>query len=133
MEAGWLSEEKYAITTTGGMQTNSTRLVQLVNAQDQRCVALVQEPSLQILNDTASVYQIALEAVNANTKIKEMIGVRLSGEMLDYSSVYNGRSEWRLLPSFDHPEGPLGCIVSGTGLTHKNSALNRQMMHRAAD
>jgi hypothetical protein len=115
------------------MQANSTRLVQLVNAQHQRCVALVQEPSLQILLDTDSVYQIALEAINANTKIKEQIDARLSGKMLDYSSIYNGKSDWKLLPSFDHPKGPLGCIISGTGLTHKSSAFNRQMMHRNGD
>jgi hypothetical protein len=115
------------------METNSTRIVQLVNSQHQRRVALVQEPLLQVLLDTASVYQLALDAINANKKIKEVIDERLSGEMLDYTSIYNGKNDWTLLPSFDHPGGPLGCIISGTGLTHKNSALNRQMMHRSAD
>ncbi len=38
-----------------------------------------------------------------------------------------------LLPSFDHPQNQAACIVSGTGLTHKNSALNRQMMHQATN
>ncbi|CAN5265454.1 GguC family protein [soil metagenome] len=45
--------------------------------------------------------------------------------------VYNSEEYWKLLPSFDHPGNPLNCIVSGTGLTHKTSALNRQMMHQA--
>jgi hypothetical protein len=35
------------------------------------------------------------------------------------------------LPSFDCPNSPFNCLVAGTGLTHKNSALNRQMMHVA--
>ena len=34
---------------------------------------------------------------------------------------------------FDNPDSPLACMVSGTGLTHKNSALNRQMMHKSGD
>ena len=29
------------------------------------------------------------------------------------------------------PDGPMSCMASGTGLTHKNSALNRQMMHQS--
>lgn len=115
------------------MSANSTRLVQLINAQHKRCVALVQEPSLHLLRDTTSVYQLALDAIAAGKKIKDIIDTRLSGELIGYSPVYNGTHEWRLLPAFDHPDGPFGCIVSGTGLTHKNSALNRQMMHGNAD
>jgi hypothetical protein len=115
------------------MSLHATRLVQLINKQHKRCVALVQEPSLQLLRDTTSVYQLALDAIDAGATIKDIIDTRLSGELLDYTSVYNGNNDWQLLPSFDHPEGPFGCIVSGTGLTHKNSALNRQMMHGAAD
>ena len=36
-----------------------------------------------------------------------------------------------LLPSFDQPDNPFACLVSGTELDYKNSALNRQMMHQA--
>jgi hypothetical protein len=53
--------------------------------------------------------------------------------MLDYDLIYKGESDWKLLPSFDHPESVFGCLVAGTGLTHKNSALNRQMMHQSDD
>jgi len=112
---------------------DSTRLVQLINPRGHRCVAVVREPSLHILRDVQSVYQLALEAIDTKKKIKDLAYARLSGETLEYTSIYEGASSWRLLPSFDHPEGPFGCVVSGTGLTHKNSALNRQMMHRNAD
>ncbi len=55
----------------------------------------------------------------------------LSNEKIEYDAVYNGISEWKLLPSFDNPDAISYCIVSGTGLTHNSSALNRQMMHQS--
>jgi hypothetical protein len=53
--------------------------------------------------------------------------------MLDYDSVYEGHSPWRLLLPIDHPDDPARCLVSGTGLTHLGSAKNRQSMHTAGD
>ena len=108
----------------------SIRLVQLIHPRHHRRVALVQEPVLKLLKDISSVYDLALEAILEKKKIKEVIGLRLSTEQLDYTEVYEGVGEWRLLPSFDHPGNSFACNVSGTGLTHKNSALNRQMMHQ---
>jgi len=35
------------------------------------------------------------------------------------------------LSSFDHPNEPASCLVTGTGLTHRKSAENRQAMHTA--
>ncbi|MEP6594542.1 MAG: AraD1 family protein [Ginsengibacter sp.] len=113
------------------MNTTSVRLVQLTNPQHKRCVALVREPFLVLLNKASSIYHLALETIHSKKKIADVIFSKTSGEQLDYSSIYNGDSEWKLLPSFDHPGGPFGCMVSGTGLTHKNSALNRQMMHQS--
>src|SRR4051812_26324708 len=114
------------------MAIDSTRLVQLVHPQYKRRIALVQEPSLLLLSDFSSIYQLAFEAINAGKKIKDVINLYLTKDVLDYSPVYNGESDWKLLPSFDHPENVMNCIVAGTGLTHKNSALNRQMMHQSA-
>ncbi|MEJ7739344.1 MAG: AraD1 family protein [Chitinophagaceae bacterium] len=114
------------------METNSTRLVQISHPQFQRAVALVQEPVLLLLKDVSSIYHLALESIHTNKKLTDTIRLHLTQESIDYSSVYNGQSEWKLLPSFDHPEGPMNCVVSGTGLTHKNSALNRQMMHQSS-
>jgi hypothetical protein len=53
--------------------------------------------------------------------------------MLDYNSIYEGKSAWRLLPPIDHPAEPARCLVSGTGLTHLGSAKNRQAMHSASE
>jgi hypothetical protein len=107
------------------------RLVQLRHPQKGRGVALVQEPSLVLLNQVTSVYELALEAIDTGVGCKALIESFLSGEKLDYTSVYEGKSEWSLLPAFDCPGNPHALLVSGTGLTHKNSALNRQMMHAA--
>ena len=115
------------------MNNESIRLVQLTHPQHKRRVALVKEPSLILLHDALSVYHLALEAIHSKKKISDIIASKISDKILDYSSIYNGEDEWKLLPSFDHPESPFGCIVSGTGLTHKNSALNRQMMHQSDD
>lgn len=113
------------------MLKDTIRLVQIAHPDYGRRVALVQEPALVLLRDTQSVYDLALAAIRAKQEISALIHDRLSEETLDYSVVYQGQNSWQLLPSFDQPENSFGCMVSGTGLTHKNSALNRQMMHQA--
>jgi hypothetical protein len=109
------------------------RLVQLDHAVRGRQVALVEEPSLHLLSSVRSVYDLALEAIHSATSIDVLINKYLSAEAIDYSSVYDGNSEWTILPCFDCPQNPFACLVSGTGLTHKNSALNRQMMHTTGE
>jgi hypothetical protein len=111
------------------MNENSIRLVQLIHPKHNRRIALVKEPSLILLKEIYSVYDLAVKAIHSKTKIESFINTNLSGEKLDYDAIYNEQSEWKLLPSFDHPTNPSACLISGTGLTHKNSALNRQMMH----
>ncbi|WP_192349929.1 AraD1 family protein [Algoriphagus sp. Y33] len=108
---------------------NNIRLVQLIHPSYGRSIAMVKEPELVFLKGHGSIYELALSALENSQKLKELILASLTAETLDYSAVYDGTSEWKLLPSFDHPESPFLCMVSGTGLTHHNSALNRQMMH----
>jgi hypothetical protein len=115
------------------MAKENIRLVQLIHPQYGRRVALVKEPSLVVLDHTHSIYDLALQAIEEKQKLEDLISSRLSVELLDYNSVYEGDDEWKLLPSFDHPQHASSCLVSGTGLTHKNSALNRQMMHQATE
>lgn len=114
------------------MTEEKLRLVQLTHPEYGRRVAVVQEPSLVMLEKGGSIYELAMMAIHSQQKISEFVKSHLGSEKLDYSSIYNRSSLWKLLPSFDHPDGPFGCTVSGTGLTHKNSALNRQMMHQSA-
>jgi hypothetical protein len=113
------------------MAKEAIRLVQITHHEQGRRVALVREPDLLLLQNTRSVYELAMEAIHARQKLQDLVQTRLSAESVPYDEVYHGTSAWRLLPSFDHPDHPMSCIVAGTGLTHKNSALNRQMMHQA--
>ena len=107
------------------------RLVQITHLDYGRKVALVQEPSLVLLDGISSVYELAVEAIHSGNDIKAMVEKYLSASKLEYDNVYDGAGEWSLLPSFDCPKNVFSCLVSGTGLTHKNSALNRQIMHQA--
>jgi len=107
-------------------------LVQLIHPTGQRRVALVEEPGLRLLDGPASIYQLASQALQNRVSLTDLATTLASQRRLDYEAVYTGNDEWRLLPSFDNPDNPSACIVSGTGLTHKNSALGRQMMHQSA-
>ena len=114
------------------MNTNTVRLVQLQHPSGRR-IALVDEPYISVIGNFSSVYDLALTAIDTKTSIINIIVEAVKGTRLDYDQVYNGNSDWKLLPAFDHPTNLMSCLVSGTGLTHKNSAFNRQMMHQAAD
>lgn len=108
-----------------------TRLVQIAHQSEGRKIALVSEPFLVLVNEYKSIYQLALNALDSGLSIHELLEKNLSSEKLDYDKIYNGLSEWKLLPSFDNPDRISDCIVSGTGLTHHSSAMNRQMMHQS--
>ncbi len=114
------------------MENNTTRLVQLKNAS-ARCVALVKEPSLYIIDNFDSVYAMALAAIDGGKNIKQLIDENLSDKTLNYDEIYEGKSDWKLLPAFDHPTNVSELVISGTGLTHKSSAANRQAMHQTGD
>jgi hypothetical protein len=107
------------------------RLVQLTGL-DGRRVALVEEPRLRLLEGCRSVYDLASECLKEGASLTEGIERRRSQNFLDYDAVHAGRSSWRLCPSADVPSEPARCLVSGTGLTHKASAKNRDAMHAAA-
>lgn len=106
------------------------RLVQLQHPQSGRRVAVVEGSELRLqLDGIDSIYQLAEMALAAGRPFARFISDCPTGESLNYDAVYTGRSDWRLLPAFDHPGEPARCLVTGTGLTHKKSAANRQAMH----
>lgn len=106
----------------------SIRLVQL-EAGGVRCTALVDGTRLQVLRGYASVYELAQAALGRGVRLAALAEESVSGRTEDYDAVYEGRSEWRLLPAGDHPAEPARCLVSGTGLTHLASASRRDAMH----
>lgn len=107
------------------------RIVQIVNRSITRRIALVNEPNLTFIGDFDSVYALAIWALKNGSTLKNAIRDNLTVENLPYDAVYQGTSGWKLLPAVDHPIDPRFCMVSGTGLTHKASAENRQKMHDA--
>ncbi len=106
----------------------STRLVQLRKGS-VRGVALVEEPHLSVLAGVSSIYALANEASRCGKKLSALAREKATGEVLHYDSVYEGRSDWRVLSAIDHPEEPARCLITGTGLTHLGSARDRQAMH----
>jgi hypothetical protein len=113
------------------MTLSTTRLIQIAKGND-RAVALVEEPGLRLLHQTASIYSLAQEAIANRVKLTVLVREKLSNFVLDYDPIYTGQSEWRILPAIDHPQEPSRCLVSGTGLTHLGSARDRQDMHAIA-
>jgi hypothetical protein len=108
------------------------RLVQLIHADGQRRVGAVRGERVLPLEGVTSVYQLAQVAIAENNSLEKVIAGSLNErDALDYEAVLAGMAEWRLLPSFDHPTEPARCLVTGTGLTHRKSAENRQAMHMA--
>jgi hypothetical protein len=107
------------------------RLVQLDHPTEGRRVAAVEEPDLRLLAGYPTVYHLARAAIDSGRGLADLARASLSSEALAYDPVYEGRTPWRLLPPFDHPDEPGRCLVTGTGLTHKASAENRQAMHAA--
>jgi hypothetical protein len=107
-------------------------LVQIINDPLRR-VALVDEPHLRLLADADSVYALANAALASGLTLSAIVSSRVTSETIDYDTVYEGRSAWRLLPSIDHPLELSRCLVSGTGLTHLGSAADRNAMHGKTD
>jgi hypothetical protein len=106
------------------------RLIQLQHPEQGRRVARVDEAGLTLSNQKfKSCYTLFGEIIETSHSSKDFITDHLTDQKLDYNQVYEGSTKWRILPAFDHPDNLLGCMLSGTGLTHKASAENRQQMH----
>jgi len=108
------------------------RIIQLQHDATRR-IAIVEEPSVRLIDRATSVYDLVHRALIAGTSPEDVAARYASTETVNYDEIYEGRSEWRLLPSIDHPLDPARCLVSGTGLTHLGSATDRQKMHEMAD
>jgi hypothetical protein len=106
------------------------RLVQISNRNSRR-VALVEEPSLRCLTGVQSVYELVRQCLLHGDTLSMQVLALAHGEVLQYDSVYDGTSDWHLLPPIDVPEAPSRLTISGTGLTHLGSAKERQAMHAA--
>ena len=107
------------------------RLVQIQHPVEGRRLALVAEPHLRLMQTFRSLFDAANQSIQSSHSLQELLTADLCETMLDYDTVYKGQSDWKLLPAADHPTEPACCLVSGTGLTHKKSAANRDAMHKS--
>ena len=103
------------------------RLVQLMHRDGRRRVAVADGAWMRLVDGASTIYGLAQSAIARGVRLRA--AVALSGERQSYDDAYEGRGDWRLLPPVDHPEEPARCYITGTGLTHKASALNRNAMH----
>jgi hypothetical protein len=107
----------------------SIHVVQLSRGLERR-VARVDEPYLRLLTENvSSIYDLAHQAQSTPVPLAALIEANVSSTRLPYDDVYEGHSEWRLLPSVDHPRCVGRTLISGTGLTHLASVKRRDAMH----
>ena len=106
-------------------------LVQFLDAGGERRVGAVDADGarLNLLEETASSYALAMDAIAAKTPVAELADARIGSATADYAEII---SEKRLLPPLDHPD-PAHCLVTGTGLSHLGSAEARHNLHAKMD
>lgn len=104
-------------------------LVQLLDRDLKRHVAVVEGSRLRLISKLDSVYRIAQLALEHERRLIPTVEENLTGTTLSYDETYEGAGDWSLLPAFDHPDERARCLVSGTGLTHLKGAENRNSMH----
>jgi hypothetical protein len=92
---------------------------------------LVREPDLVVIREVDSTLALAERALREQRRLSELVGELATAESLNYEAIYEGRSDWKLLPPIDCQGNPHRVHVSGTGLTHLGSARDRQAMHVA--
>ncbi|MEX1010488.1 MAG: AraD1 family protein [Balneolaceae bacterium] len=107
------------------------RLVQLYHPEKGRRIAKVEKDRLILFRERwDSTHQLFTDIIESARSPETFISAELSSESADYDNVYSGTSQWKLLPPFDHPDTHHACMLSGTGLTHRASAENREKMHQ---
>ena len=104
-------------------------LIQYRAASGERSVAaLDQSGRAARVNNTASLYDLANNAISRGISLDQAVSELGSEQDVDLASLIE---EERLLSPIDHFE-PARLYLTGTGLTHLGSAETRDAMHRAA-
>jgi hypothetical protein len=102
-------------------------LMQFLDDDGQRAVAQVEGNEARTVANAASVYDIALAALNAGKTLADIIATTTLGKAMNRDVLL---AEGRVLSPIDHPD-PAHLYVTGTGLTHLGSASTRDAMHKA--
>ena len=105
------------------------RLVQLHTKNNNKAVANVLGAKLQLVSNFETVYELAIQAIDTNKTLAQIVNENLSDELVDYQEVIESG---RLLTPLCHPD-PAHFWITGTGLTHAGSAQTRDAMHKALE
>lgn len=100
-------------------------LVQIRNASGIVQAAVVRGSELELLDTT--VFDLAMEAADKESRISDLLSSHLTGENVDYdTAIAAGQIQPPITHRDTHRE-----VLSGTGLTHLGSAAPRNKMHSA--
>jgi hypothetical protein len=83
----------------------------------------------RIVNETTSVYALALSAARGGMGIAELVAKRGLGDTIDLSAALEAG---QMISPIAHPD-PAHLHLTGTGLTHLGSAATRDSMHKKLD
>ena len=100
-------------------------VVQYKDENSRNRVAIYKERKIYPLTTERNLYQIAFSAINKKLKIAEALNSIPCETPLSPSQLFQSI---QFLPPINHSD-PSHIIVSGTGLTHINSAMLRKSMH----
>jgi hypothetical protein len=107
----------------------SLRLLQMLAADGARIVAAATAGTTgRRVADATSVYQLAAEAIAADTTLAAVLDKHGYGEEID---LLQSLRDKRILPPVDHADSAR-VLLTGTGLTHLGSADAREQMHAKA-
>ena len=73
-----------------------------------------------------SIYRLAFDAIDTSSRCARWWSETCLADAIAYTD------DVMFLPAFDHPQERARCLVSGTGLTHRQSAQTRNSMHTGA-
>jgi len=102
-------------------------LIQFIDASGERAVGAVDNGVTRVVNGAASVYALAMVALESGKGLAALVAELGLGETIDRDAII---ADGRLLAPIDHPD-PAHLYVTGTGLTHLGSAATRDAMHTA--
>ena len=102
-------------------------LIQFIDASGERAVGAVDNGVTRVVNGAASVYALAMVALESGKGLAALVAELGLGETVDRDAII---ADGRLLAPIDHPD-PAHLYVTGTGLTHLGSAATRDAMHTA--
>lgn len=94
------------------------RLVQFITEGADRAVGVPgANGAVTMVEGIASVYELAQAALAGATTLAETARARIGPRSEPYDRI---AAEQRLLPPLDHPD-PMHCVVTGTGVTHRQA------------